>query len=332
MPSVSNWGYFIYVNLAFLFIILLIFYYSSMDEIKKNWNDYRCNPMYMPLSDNIEQDFQYCIQNTQINFMGYILQPLTYITSNLTQNTANYNTQINDIRGMFDKVRTFMSDTIQSVFGVFLNLIIEFQKITISIKDLMGKTIGILVTVMYIMDGSIKTMNSTWNGPPGQMVKSLGKCFHPNTLILLDNGTYKYIKDIKAGDVIYNNGYKDKVLAVLKFPNNPLDDDYEVLYELDDSTYRITRNICKMRNQYFDYLNSLISNKSNNGIKIYITGNHYIYDDINNKYVKIKNYSYAKRQTEVKTDVLYCLITDTHLIHINDFTFLDYNDNLSDFV
>ena len=29
--------------------------------------------------------------------------------------------------------------TIQSIFGVFLNLVIEFQRITIGIKDLIGK-------------------------------------------------------------------------------------------------------------------------------------------------------------------------------------------------
>lgn len=302
MPTASNWGYFIYVNLAFLLMIVLIFYYSSVDEIKKNWNQYRCNPMYMPMSDNIEQDFQYCIQNTQINFMGYILQPLTYITSNLTQNTAAYTSQINDIRAMFDKVRTFMSDTIQSVFGVFLNLVIEFQKITISIKDLMGKTIGILITVMYMMDGSIKTMNSTWNGPPGQMVKSLGKCFHPDTRLLLNNGIEKYIKDIKPGDIIYSNGYEDKVQLVLKFNNRKEMYDYESLYELCD--YEGSSN------------------------KIYVTGKHFIYDEDEKKYKKIEEYKRAKKQTNIESDILYCLLTNTHKIHIGNYIFWDYDDSM----
>jgi hypothetical protein len=32
----------------------------------------------------------------------------------------------------------------------------------ISIKDLVGKILGIVVTILYILDGSLKTMNSTW--------------------------------------------------------------------------------------------------------------------------------------------------------------------------
>ena len=39
---------------------------------------------FMPLSDNIEKDFTYCIQNIQTNYIGYLLQPLTYITTNLS--------------------------------------------------------------------------------------------------------------------------------------------------------------------------------------------------------------------------------------------------------
>lgn len=293
MPSASNWGYFLYVNLAFALFIALLFYYSSLNDIKKNWNQYRCNPMYMPFSDDMEKDFQYCIQSTQTNFMGYLLQPLTFMTSNLNENSGAFMTQINDIRAMFDKVRTFISDTIQSVFGVFLNIIIEFQKVTISIKDLMGKTIGILTTVMFMMDGTVKTGNSLWNGPPGQMVKSMGKCFYPDTVLTLQDGNKRKIKDITVGDVLEKG---EHVMEVLTFHNNELYKDYEELYEL----------------------------KTKTGSKIYITGSHFVYNE--KKFVEIKDYPNAIKQNRIKTDLLCCLITDTHRIHIDEYIFWDYDD------
>ena len=80
MPSGKHWTNFIFINLAFMFYIIGIYYLSSVQKIRANWSLYRCNPMYMPLSDNIDQDFIYCIQNIQTNFMGYLLQPLTNIT------------------------------------------------------------------------------------------------------------------------------------------------------------------------------------------------------------------------------------------------------------
>ena len=59
-----------------------------------------------------------------------------------------------------------------------------------------------MISLMYVMDGSIKTMNSTWNGPPGQMVRALGKCFHPDTRIKLRNGIIKQIRTIDLGDIL----------------------------------------------------------------------------------------------------------------------------------
>ena len=84
MPKGSDWVNFIYINLAFVAQVVAIYYFTSVKQIKDNWPKYRCNPMYMPLSDDIQSDFVYCIQSMQTNYMGYLLQPLTYITSNLS--------------------------------------------------------------------------------------------------------------------------------------------------------------------------------------------------------------------------------------------------------
>ena len=89
MPSGKNWLNFVYINLIFAIYIGIVFYYISMQEIKQNWPLYRCNPMYMPLADNIEQNFIYCVQNMQTSYMGYLLQPLTFITSFLTNIISN---------------------------------------------------------------------------------------------------------------------------------------------------------------------------------------------------------------------------------------------------
>ena len=84
MPTGQNWVNFIYINLGFLAQVLVMYYLTALIDIKKNWPEYRCNPIYMPLSDDIEADFTYCVQNTQINLMGYLLQPLTYLISSIS--------------------------------------------------------------------------------------------------------------------------------------------------------------------------------------------------------------------------------------------------------
>ena len=269
MPSGKNWTNFIYVNLAFAIYIAGVFYYSQLAAIKANWPLYRCNPMYMPLADDVETNFVYCIQNMQSDFMGYLLQPLTFVTSSISNTLGNFTNDINMVRAMFDKVRTFMSSTIQSVFGVFLNLVIEFQKITISIKDLIGKTIGIMVSLMYVLDGSVKTMGSAWNGPTGQLVRALGKCFHPETKIKLKNGNIKAMKDIDLGDILENDSIVESVMKINN-KQNPIP-----LY--------------------------VIKSEGVNNEDIYVTGSHLVFNNNTKQFCKTEDYFKAElsdKQTE----------------------------------
>ena len=294
MPSGKNWVNFVYVNLAFAIYIAGVFYYNQVAEIKAKWPLYRCNPLYMPLADDIQSNFVYCIQSMQTNFMGYLLEPLTFLTSSINYILGDFLDAINMVRAMFDKIRTFISSIIQSVFGVFLNLVIEFQKITIGIKDLIGKTIGIMTTLMYVIDGSVLTMQSTWNGPPGQLVRALGKCFYPNTTVKLQNGETKAMKDIDLGDILENGAV---VESVMKIDNK------------------------KERNPLY-----VINKGGVNEENIYVTGSHLVFDKKKNKYVKVENYPEAVL-SKVETDWFSCLITSNHTIPIGSQLFWDWEDH-----
>jgi hypothetical protein len=295
MPSGKNWINFVYINLAFAAYIAGTFYLTSTQEIKKSWPQYRCNPFYMPLSDDIEKDFNYCVQNIQSNFMGYLLQPITFITSSLTGILSSFMNEINMVRAMFNKIRTFISSIIESVFGVFLNMVIEFQRITIGIKDLMGKTIGIMVTLIYVIDGSIKTMKSAWNGPAGQMVQKLGKCFHPDTTLKLKDGTILAMKDIHLGDILENGS-------------------------IVESTMKISN---KKENIPF----YVIKDKGVACEDIYVTGSHLIFDENKKRFIKVENYSNAKICDDNNSEWFTCLITNDHKIKIGSEIFWDWEDH-----
>jgi hypothetical protein len=203
MPKGQDYLLFIYVNLGFVAQVLILYVYSQIEEIKQNWPKYRCNPMYMPLSDDMTKDFTYCIQNMQTDYMGYLLQPLTYLGSTLNSMAGEFTESLDYARNMMSNIRSFITDTIESVYGLFLNIIIQFQIIIIKVKDVLGKVIGVVLSLMYLMDGSIKTMKSTWNGPPGQMVRAMGACFHPETKLKLKDGSIKKMKDLILNHFVY---------------------------------------------------------------------------------------------------------------------------------
>jgi hypothetical protein len=295
MPTLKNYFDFILINLAFITQIFALIYFRAAADVKDNWALYRCNPSYWVFSENISEDFTYCVQNTQINTMGYLLQPITYLISNLTSFSGELGASLNNIRKMISGIRGFTGNIVENIFGVFLNLIIEFQKMVLSIKDMVGKLIGVVVTILYVLDGSIKTMNSTWNGPPGQMVKSIGSCFHPETKVKVKNGDIYLMKDLPLGIELEDGS---KVFSVLKI-DNPL---------------------------------KLPLYKINNGVNnepIYVTGDHFILDPSSNKFIKVKDYKDAKLQlkTEIYSNWFSCLITTNRIIKINKHIFWDWEDD-----
>lgn len=295
MPTGKNWLNFIYINLVFIIQMFMMVYFIALIDIEKNWPQYRCNPMFMIFSKNISEDFTYCVQNTQINLMGYLLQPFTYLISSVTSIGGEFLQNLDGIRNLFKFVRDFITSIVENIFSVFQNLIIQFQVIVISLKDMIGKTIGIVITLMYIMDGSIKTLQSAWNGPNGQLVRALGgaSCFHPETKCKLHNGTIFSMKDLPLGSILENGS---TVFSTMKI----------------DNTNKI--GFYKIKNGV-------------NGEDIYVTGTHFIYDTLLQTFVQVKDYKDAVKEDTISSDWFSCLITSDNKIPIGKHVFWDWEDD-----
>jgi hypothetical protein len=294
MPTMTNYLSFLFINLAFIAQIALMIYFRSANDIKKNWPQYRCNPSYWVFSDDVSKDFTHCVQNSQMDIMGYLLQPLNYLISNLTSLSSGFTDSINGIRNMISFIRTFVTNIIENIFGVFLNIIIEFQRMIISIKDIVGKLLGIIMTILYILDGSIKTMGSAWNGPPGQLVKSIGSCFHPDTKVRLKNGKIYKMCELPLDAELEDGG---KVFSIMKITNSNNIKLYKIPSGIDDTP-------------------------------IYVTGEHYIYDKLTNNFIQVKEFKEAIIQDEVKTNWFSCLITTNNKIQIGNYIFWDWEDDI----
>lgn len=298
MPTFSEYGQLLLVNIGFVVQIALFMYLKSAADIRKNWIKYRCNPSYWIFSTQLSEDFTYCVQTSQTNMMGYLLQPLQYMTSSLTTMGGNLGESINNLRLLFSSIRNFVGEIIQNVFGVFLNLIIEFQKMVISIKDMVGKMIGIVTTIMYVLDGSLKTMNSTWSGPPGQMVKAIGSCFHPDTLLTLADGQQVLMQDVPL--------------------NATLADGAHVFAKLD------IHNVKKERMYTIPTLC---------GSVVQVTGDHFILDKTGgpgkHQWTQVKHYCHAipPATHDPILDHFCCLITTNRRIAIDGLTFWDWEDD-----
>ena len=249
------------------------------------------------------QNFTYCIQNMQTNFMGYLLQPLHYnfdLVGNITGTISN---AINDVRQFFYKLRSFIGNIVSSVFGVFLNVIVEFQRITINIRDLFGKLSGMLVVMIYSIGGSMMTAQSWMDGIPGTMLKDASNfaCFAPDTPIRLLSGEVLPMRDIPLGAILSN---KARVRAVMRISN-------------------LEEGARSAREPYYDL------EGGEGGEPVYVTGNHLVYDHARKDYVHVKNMPGARLSSRAPDAEVACLITSNHTIPIGTRLFHDWEDNQS---
>jgi hypothetical protein len=313
----------ILIILSFIVLYFVTILSIGVSNIKDQWAKYRCNPIIMPFASafgqNPSQNFTYCIQTAQSNYMNYLTQPIHYNLSVMGDSVNVLTESVQSARAFMSNLRDFITSITQNIFGVFLNMLIEFQKTTIQLKDMMAKLVGVLATMLYTLDGSVKTMNSVWSGPPGKTVRALGNvCFHPSTLIQLQDGTYHEMKDIPLNSVLKNGAIVQSVMKISNLNNttNTIETELNNHHSLSFYKEQIYEIDCGEKDK-----------------PIYITGSHLIYDTLEQKYVQVQElskvhpYIRIARSSLQHIPELACLITSNHTIPIGPWIFHDWEDN-----
>ena len=161
----------IIIFLVFIGIYLYTLFKSEFKNIQKQWPKYRCNPAIMPFASQFGHDagqnFTYCIQSMQSNYMTYLLTPIHYVTNVMGKMMGDILKDINFVRQKIFSLVTNITKIVVSIFSVFINIIIEFQRIIIKIKDVIGKITGIMTSLIYLLTGGILTGSSIIAGPIG---------------------------------------------------------------------------------------------------------------------------------------------------------------------
>ena len=295
------------VIVVFIFILLYLFniLVVGIQRIKENWPVYRCQPLVMPFASIFGHDssknFGYCIANMQKNFMGPLLKPLNFNISLLGDITGGLTSGLNSNRDFVSKFRASISGTFMNIFSVVFNVMIEVQRTVINIKDMINKLVGIMTTTLYILNGSIMTMESAWAGPPGQLVKAL--CFHPDTKLKLQSGEIISMQNIPLNSVLQNG---TRVCATMQISN--LDENGLIIEKM----YKVKKTIKRLENDSSE--------------DILVSGSHLIYYPDIKQFVHVKDLP-SSELSEIDCPVLSCLITSDHTIPIGEWIFHDWEDN-----
>ena len=166
-------GIFIVFGLLFTFAAMV----QGIQQIENNWPEYRCHPGVIPFAKQFGHDpmenFTYCIQNMQGNYMGYLIQPVYDIMGNIQDSTQTLGDSGQSSRGFTNYFRGATAMLGGGIFDTLSNALIVGQNFTNIAEAIVGNIKAIMYIVMYTIETTVDVFATAIDGPIGYSIKAL---------------------------------------------------------------------------------------------------------------------------------------------------------------
>ena len=127
----------ILVIIAFIYLISYFYIKYKLNYLKDNWEDIKCNPLYMPFAGKIYQptdqteseftdnNYSYCTQNILQGVAQNAFNPVTTVTDVIAETFAAFVNSVNGMRNMFDYLRNQIGAIFAKIYAQILILLIH---------------------------------------------------------------------------------------------------------------------------------------------------------------------------------------------------------------
>lgn len=121
---------------------------ESIDKVRRHWNEYRCNPLYIPLAGmirpdiGVEENFQHCMNMFGQNIFKFVIDGIMLMFKDLVAGITEISGPLSIFRSLFTKVRKFMLSFAAMTFGKIANSASALSFILIKIRDVLKRFAG----------------------------------------------------------------------------------------------------------------------------------------------------------------------------------------------
>jgi len=348
------------IIILILFFIAITYFYilNNIKPIRADWDNQKCNPAIIPFAGWINngkgttpmeftgQNFTYCIQGILTNITGYAFQPFYYLMKVMTDAFSELGGAINSIRAQFDKTRNSIKDFSTETMSRTLNITMPIVQMTINIKDMCAKVLGVLSGSLYTLMGSYLAMKSFFLFLMDLIIKILiivaGICAGLLVVSLIPL-VGSWAIPIAAADIaimililtptIMIKIFMDDVmsLSTADTPAVPSCFEEKTPIKMQDNSVKaisavnvgdvlvdgaIVTGIMKLSadQQTIYNLNNVI-----------VTGEHRVYHE-KNGWIKVKHHPESRIVNDFNNPYIYCLITNTKTFMVDETLFSDWDD------
>jgi len=347
----------IYFSFMIIVLVLVICFANVMMKIKpirENWDVYKCKPEVIPFAGLINlpngstileytsENFEYCMHNILTSITGYELEPLNFITSTITEAVSAISEVFQAIRTLIAEIRTNIGNVIGTISSKIINVIIPFQKIIIKLQDSLAKSQAILTTGLYTVFGIFFSVKSLFGAMVQIMITILIALaiaiflfivffMYPASIPLTVIFTavsiplaiiIAFLTDVMGIQVI---GGIPKIQTSKCFDKNTkltLQNGTEVNISdihigdiLRDGSVIQSHLVLERGNENMYNLNGVI-----------VSGTHILL--YKNKWIFVADYPHIQKLSDYNETLLYCVVTSTKTITLNNIVFSDWDEVL----
>lgn len=139
-----------------IFIMMAIHASQSLEKMKLHWNEYRCNPIYMPFAGAIRPDvttqenFLYCINQFGDDIFKVALDGVHELLGTITASLGAFIKPLTSFRGVFSILRNVVLKFTASTFSKIASSTSVFIHYLIKIQDVLKRFVGQGYIAAYI--------------------------------------------------------------------------------------------------------------------------------------------------------------------------------------
>jgi hypothetical protein len=302
-----------------IIITMYIFLISKRQYIRDNWLYYRKQPYIIPFAGFLAppgsgitttSNFNYIIGEVVKKTLNILLAPIYFILKTITSSIKNIGGVLNTMRDFTSNIRTNILSYFSEITNRFDNVLSTLQYILIKLNDVLGKAGGmgrVAQYMLYVVAASLEVIVNVI----GDILRII-----IYILIALSILLFWWFPVLAAILGILAAGMG---IAYCFDPDTMID--------MEDGTQK---KISKMKigdTLKGGKVNGIIIATSKN-INMYkynniiVSGEHLVYE---NKWIRVKDSKHAQKYNYNK-DYIYCLITESNLIYINNNIFKDYEE------
>lgn len=197
-------GFLMVVTLIFVGLITTMYSSANINEVKKNWAKYRCQPSVMPFASfyghSTSDNFSFCMKNIFATYASDVTGPFSDILGLFTEVLDTLGDAMNSMR---ESVAT-MGGGINVIFQDFTDRIqfffFQLRISAIRIKTMIGRIYALMFSVLYMGLSSATAGTNMGNTVLFGFLDTF--CFVPETALDVDGKGLTPIRDVRIGDVL----------------------------------------------------------------------------------------------------------------------------------